>query len=106
QNTVVIFGAGATKACGGPQMNDILPDAYDPVLRAQIAQEGFNGVLQREGFVDLLDWYLSAGEAMSLKFCARGFRLTRISAIKPGTGKRGTFKPCSVLFANLNMKPG
>ena len=58
ENTVVIFGAGATKACGGPQTNDILPDAYDPVLRAQIEQEGFNDLIQREGFVDLLDWFL------------------------------------------------
>ncbi len=24
--TVVVFGAGATKACGGPLTNEILPD--------------------------------------------------------------------------------
>lgn len=27
-STVVIFGAGATKACGGPMTNEILPDVY------------------------------------------------------------------------------
>lgn len=27
-STVVIFGAGATKACGGPMTNEILPDAF------------------------------------------------------------------------------
>ena len=35
ENTVIIFGAGATKACGGPQQNEILRDAYAPELRAK-----------------------------------------------------------------------
>ena len=58
ENTVVIFGAGATKACGGPQTADILPQAYDPTLREQIRSEGFQDLIQREGFVDLLDEFL------------------------------------------------
>jgi len=32
ENTVIIFGAGATKACGGPQQNEILRDAYDKTM--------------------------------------------------------------------------
>src|SRR5262245_50910197 len=33
---VVIFGAGATKACGGPLTNEILPDVF--ASRAQLAR--------------------------------------------------------------------
>jgi len=60
ENTVVVFGAGATKACDGPQTADILPQAYDPVLRTEIENSGFTELMQREGFVDLLDEFLVA----------------------------------------------
>jgi hypothetical protein len=60
ENTVVVFGAGATKACDGPQTADILPQAYDPLLRAEIESSGFSDLIQREGFVDLLDEFLVA----------------------------------------------
>ena len=46
-NPVIIFGAGATKACGGPLTNEILLDLYNH------CQE-----LEREGFLDLLDKFL------------------------------------------------
>ena len=48
-NPVVIFGAGATKACGGPLTNEILPQAYDPVVRQEI---------EREGYMELLNEFL------------------------------------------------
>jgi len=47
--TVVIFGAGATKACGGPLTNEILPEAFEPAIRNQI---------EREYYIDLLDRFL------------------------------------------------
>jgi len=48
-NTVVLFGAGATKACGGPLTNEIIPQAFEPTVRIQI---------EREYYVDLLDQFL------------------------------------------------
>lgn len=48
-NTVVIFGAGATRACGGPLTNEILPQAFDPEVRQKI---------EREYYIDLLDDFL------------------------------------------------
>src|SRR5690242_3759308 len=36
ERIVVIFGAGATKACGGPLTNEILPDVF--ASRAQLAR--------------------------------------------------------------------
>jgi hypothetical protein len=48
-NTVVIFGAGATCACGGPLTNEILPDAFKPTVRPEI---------EREYYIDLLDQFL------------------------------------------------
>jgi hypothetical protein len=48
-NTVVIFGAGATKACGGPLTNEILPQAFEPTIRSEI---------EREYYIDLLDLFL------------------------------------------------
>jgi hypothetical protein len=48
-NTVVVFGAGATKACGGPLTNEILPQAFEPTVRAEI---------EREEYLDLLDQFL------------------------------------------------
>lgn len=48
-NTVVLFGAGATKACGGPLTNEILPQAFEPHVRAEI---------EREYYIDLLDQFL------------------------------------------------
>ena len=45
--TVVVFGAGATKACGGPLTSEILPD-----LLAQ------RGRLEREGYLKLVDRFL------------------------------------------------
>src|SRR5262245_27067896 len=47
--TVVLFGAGATKACGGPLTNEILPQAFQPAVRKAI---------EREYYVDLLDRFL------------------------------------------------
>src|SRR5262249_9171181 len=40
-NTVVIFGAGATKACGGPLTNEILPQSLEPAIRSQIEREEY-----------------------------------------------------------------
>jgi len=48
-NTVVLFGAGATRACGGPLTNEILPQAFEPAVRNQI---------EREYYIDLLDRFL------------------------------------------------
>ena len=45
-DTIVLFGAGATKACGGPLTNEILPEAFQPVVRPEI---------EREYYIDLLD---------------------------------------------------
>lgn len=47
--TVVIFGAGATKACGGPLTDEILPQAFDPGVRS---------VIERESYIYLLDEFL------------------------------------------------
>jgi len=47
--TVVLFGAGATKACGGPLTNEILPQAFEPTVINDI---------RREGFTELLDQFL------------------------------------------------
>jgi hypothetical protein len=71
ENTVVIFGAGATKACGGPQTAEILPQAYDPVLRKEIEEGGFKDLMQREGFVDLLDEFLVANFHLSRETATR-----------------------------------
>jgi hypothetical protein len=48
-NTVVLFGAGATKACGGPLTNEILPQAFEPNVRRDI---------EREYYINLLDQFL------------------------------------------------
>lgn len=48
-NTVVLFGAGATKACGGPLTNEILPQSFEPTVRSEI---------EREYYIDLLDKFL------------------------------------------------
>lgn len=58
EKVVVVFGAGATKACGGPLTNEILPDAYAPKVRAEMERDGYNDVIQREGYADLLDEFL------------------------------------------------
>jgi len=47
--TVVIFGAGATKACGGPLTNEILPEAFEPTVRREIEREDYIGLL--DGFL-------------------------------------------------------
>lgn len=60
ENTVILFGAGATRACDGPETAEILPQAYDPVLRSEMENSGFTELIQREGFVDLLDEFLIA----------------------------------------------
>lgn len=57
-STVVIFGAGATKACGGPLTNEILPLAYDPHVRNEIAQSSQRNLIEREGYADLLEEFL------------------------------------------------
>ena len=48
-NTIVLFGAGATKACGGPLTNEILPQAFELGVRTQI---------EREGYVELQEQFL------------------------------------------------
>ena len=48
-NTVVIYGAGATFACGGPLTNQILPQAFEPEVRQ---------IIEREYYIDLLDEFL------------------------------------------------
>src|SRR6266849_3552309 len=45
--TIVIFGAGATKACGGPLTNEILPQAFEPTVRSEIRREGYDDLLER-----------------------------------------------------------
>jgi len=40
-NTIVIFGAGATKACGGPLTNEILPQAFELGVRPDIEREDY-----------------------------------------------------------------
>ncbi|HEY0426315.1 MAG TPA: hypothetical protein VGC76_00785 [Pyrinomonadaceae bacterium] len=57
-STVVIFGAGATKACGGPLTNEILLQAYDPKVRQEIAKSGQQKLIQREGYADILEEFL------------------------------------------------
>ena len=54
QKPVVIFGAGATKACGGPLTNEILPQAFD--CRAR---EVDSAIFNREGFLDLVEEFLT-----------------------------------------------
>ena len=46
-STVVVFGAGATKACGGPLSNEILPDALD-----------LRDAFERKDFIDLAEEFL------------------------------------------------
>ena len=58
KKVVVVFGAGATKACGGPLTNEILPHAYDPAIRQAMERDGYKDVIQREGYADLLDEFL------------------------------------------------
>jgi len=41
----VIFGAGATKACGGPLTNEILPDAL--ALKRQLERTGYLALVER-----------------------------------------------------------
>jgi len=47
--TIVLFGAGATKACGGPLTNEILPQAFEPEVRHEI---------ERESYIVLVDDFL------------------------------------------------
>jgi hypothetical protein len=47
--TVILFGAGATKACGGPLTNEILPQAF---------QQGMQREIDREEFIPLLRDFL------------------------------------------------
>ena len=51
-NPVFIFGAGATKACGGPLTSDILPDAFT------ILYSSDSGVINREGFPQVVEEFL------------------------------------------------
>lgn len=48
--TVLIFGAGATKACGGPLTDEILPEAF----KIYDSYPDF----EREGFLELVDQFL------------------------------------------------
>jgi hypothetical protein len=45
ENVVVIFGAGATKACGGPLTNEILPEVFR--LKEQLEREDYLAHLER-----------------------------------------------------------
>ena len=47
ERTVAIFGAGATKSCGGPLTNEILPQAF-----------ALDEVLQREDFFPTIEEFL------------------------------------------------
>lgn len=47
KNPVVIFGAGATKACGGPLTSEILPNIFK-----------HKEEIEREGFIELLNDFL------------------------------------------------
>jgi len=40
KNTVFVFGAGATRACGGPLTADILPNAYGSKTRPRMQLDG------------------------------------------------------------------
>ena len=44
--TLLIFGAGATKACGGPLTNEILPIAFNPIIRKAIAREQYDDLVE------------------------------------------------------------
>jgi hypothetical protein len=44
--TVILFGAGATKACGGPLTNEILPQAFKQKVQRQIDVEAFIPLLR------------------------------------------------------------
>jgi hypothetical protein len=46
-DTVVIFGAGATRACGGPLTNEILPEAFQPAIRGAIEREDYGNLLEQ-----------------------------------------------------------
>ncbi|MFN3325699.1 MAG: hypothetical protein ACK5AZ_19560 [Bryobacteraceae bacterium] len=48
-NVVLLFGAGASKICGGPLTNEILFQAFEPAVRREI---------EREYYIDLLDRFL------------------------------------------------
>jgi hypothetical protein len=48
-DTVVVFGAGATKACGGPLTAEILPRAFAPNVR---------NAIQRQDYMKILDDFL------------------------------------------------
>lgn len=50
---VVVLGAGATKACGGPLTNEILPDAFN-ARTARADPE----VFEREGFLEVVEQFL------------------------------------------------
>lgn len=58
EKTVVVFGAGATKACDGPLTNEILWLAYDPGTRAAMEQQNYIGVIERESYAPLLNEFL------------------------------------------------
>jgi len=45
--TALILGAGATKACGGPLTNEILPEAFKPAVRAKMRRENYDTLLNR-----------------------------------------------------------
>ncbi len=40
-NTVILFGAGATKVCVCPLTNEILPEAFQLGVRPDIEREGY-----------------------------------------------------------------
>lgn len=45
--TVVVFGAGATKACGGPLTNEILPQVLSAELRGRLERDGMLALVER-----------------------------------------------------------
>lgn len=96
-NTVVIFGAGATKACGGPLTNEILPEVFE--LRQDLEREGYLARLEEflvENFhlpsettrrshhfpplplvLSLVDTALDRGDAFAQRWTANDLRVVR-----------------------------
>ena len=87
--TVLIFGAGATKACGGPLTNDILPRAFE--LKEFIEREDFLGNLAdflRANF-HLPDWGMRTRESfppLPLLIGLLDIAISRKHSLGPGWG--------------------
>lgn len=60
KNPIVIFGAGATKACGGPLTSEILPNIF-----------AHKEEIEREGFIELLNSFLKESFHVPTKISIR-----------------------------------